>query len=515
MIGNAPFDELDIRKGDGGDFYYLNEDGNAVNLNADVNEKLSGKTNIFSRNQLALMFLDQAPLLLANKAKLCLIMPAGPLLYNESKGFKRSFFEKYSVNQILDFTSLERFLFKKANVSTAAIFVENSAPDDNCTVSHVTVRRTRSVDERLFFEIDKYDFHAISQDSAINDKDVWKCNLFGGGRLNSFVARISQLDSIKSYAKKRQWFVCEGYTIGEGNKEQIWEADYITGKQTLPPEALTEEGVDRSQIVTETAKLFTRPRNEKLYQPPVLLIREIIGNKCIPAYVSDEYITFKHQIIGVSAPSKDEQELRQLKKSLESNLNIYKVLLAVRSSRYLVGKATSVLMKDIMSLPYSIDKRAFDLSFAENILCEDVLNYGIEAFKKGSKAKSNWQKAKMNDFEKYGDVFTKMLNSVYGKSGKSFYFSKLYKWGDFCITEFDYGEDQTQLEEETINEPTDNVKSLIHSKYGKSAYLIKIVKLYERNKIYLIKPNILRYWLRSVAIKDADEAFSDSIIAGY
>ena len=36
-----------------------------------------------------------------------------------------------------------------------------------------------------------------------------------------------------------------------------------------------------------------------------------------------------------------------------------------------------------------------------------------------------------------------------------------------------------------------------------------MVRLYEGNMIYLIKPNRLRYWLRSTALQDADETLVD------
>jgi len=37
--------------------------------------------------------------------------------------------------------------------------------------------------------------------------------------------------------------------------------------------------------------------------------------------------------------------------------------------------------------------------------------------------------------------------------------------------------------------------------------IIRVIRLYDENAIYLIKPNQLRYWLKSVAINDADETF--------
>ena len=133
---------------------------------------------------------------------------------------------------------------------------------------------------------------------------------------------------------------------------------------------------------------------------------------------------------------------------------------------------------------------------------------------KGSAAEANANKALKKDLEKFGEVFSKALNSVYEETDKSFYLKKVYDWGEFYITEFNYGKKTKEVgEPEKINELTEHIESLVKTKYRSNVLLIKILKLYERNKVYLIKPKTLRYWLRSIAIKDADEVFADSIKA--
>ena len=109
-------------------------------------------------------------------------------------------------------------------------------------------------------------------------------------------------------------------------------------------------------------------------------------------------------------------------------------------------------------------------------------------------------------------LFT-IIKFSYEETGKSFYLKKIYDLGAFYITEFNYGEKTQEVETEKINELTEHIESLIKTKYHSNVFLIKILKLYERNKVYLIKPKTLRYWLRSIAIKDADEVFADSIKA--
>ncbi len=518
VIGNAPFIELSVKKDKGEIYYFLDKDKNKVNLNLEVSQKLDAKKNIFPQNQLALMFLDQSPHLLKENGLLCLIMPSAPLLYNNSAEFKKQFFTKHQVSQIWDFTNLDSVLFGTAKVPTAAISARKQIIDEETPITHVTVRRTKSVEQKIFFEIDKYDFHYVSQQSAINDKHVWKCNLLGGGRISNLIEHFSHIGTIGNYLIKKKkvngWDFGDGYIIGTEKSKRREKAPFITGKQTIPADAINEEYVDESLITTETAKLFNWERRERLFQPPLLLLRANIGKEKIPTFFSDKYLTFKDAVFGISSSDSDRGKLLKLHNSFEENKKIYRLIITATSNAYLVRRATSIQQQDILKLPYSENKEEMQLSFVEQILCDDVLDYQIELLSKGSKAKVN-EDATIEEIRSYGEVYNKLLNSVYGKSGKSFYLKKIYDLRDFYITEFNYGENVVEEEPEKRDEPTQHIKSLAENSYSSNVSIIRVLKLYERNKVYFIKPKALRYWLRSTAIKDADESFSDSIKAGY
>ena len=86
----------------------------------------------------------------------------------------------------------------------------------------------------------------------------------------------------------------------------------------------------------------------------------------------------------------------------------------------------------------------------------------------------------------------------------------------FYITEFNYGSEKKEIEKiEKTNELAGSLKSLITNELGRNFHLQRIIRINERNKFSFIKPKSLRYWLRSIAIKDADEVFSGLIKAGY
>ena len=86
------------------------------------------------RDEIALLFLQQAMFLLKESSLLCLVMPAGPLIYNNTLNYRREFFSKYEIPQIVDLSALSKkgYLFE-STVSTAVIFVQSQVPPKTIT----------------------------------------------------------------------------------------------------------------------------------------------------------------------------------------------------------------------------------------------------------------------------------------------------------------------------------------------------------------------------------------------
>jgi N-6 DNA Methylase len=505
VVGNPPFIELKTKS---------KEYQEILKLNKEVAAK--AKNKVYPQNQIALMFLDQVHHLVKDNGMICLIMPSAPLLYNNSTAFRDNFFPRHQVLEILDFTNLDSTLFGKANVPTAAIYVQKTNHNPNQTITHLTIRRTKTTDEKLFFEVDSYDFHNVSQADALTDKHVWKCNLLGGGRLRYLVGRLSDIQTVNHFLKQNKkehnWAFGEGYTIG--NKKNT--AEFITNQPSLPTRAFNEHGIDTSKIFIEKSTHFESPRTKLLYTAPHLLIKENIGKARIPVYFSDEYLTFQHKIIGIAVPQIEREKLFTLYNSFEHYGDIFRFFITATSNQYLVGRATAILKQDIMNLPYPEDKEELDLSFSETIICEDVLKYYSELLSKGYKAKVN-NTAGEKDLNAFAKVFSTALNSIYEEPNKSFHLNNIQDLGQLYLCEFNYGKNTEGVEIPIqINDKGDDyLKSLVKSTINENINLTRIVKLYQKNKIYLLKPKALRYWLKSIALRDADGVFSDMRNAGY
>lgn len=489
-------------------------------------------------DQLALLFLDQSLSVCKKDGKVCLILPAGPMLYNETSfGFRKSFLASYNVPQIIDFSPLNKVLFKSANVSAVAVFVENKPPV--CSdLLHVTVRRTKVTKERLYFELDHYDFHKITYKEAIEDRTVWKANLLGGGRIKYLVKRLSCQRTLGQYlndkVKTSNWKIGEGYRLGKNDeREKLKEylsnrnllnelekteldelqkkykkASHITGKLSLPTEGLTEDGLDTSQMFIQQEKLFLTPRTEGIFKGPHILIRELAGTKTIPVSFFSDYLTFPAQIIGIHAPEDDIKEIKRIEERIQDN-KLYLFYLAACSGRYMVSKQTSILKADIEKLPYPENEEKLKLTEIEEILVDDVLRYRLDFHQKGETS-TVFKKVQNQDLQRYDRIYCEILNSMY-KDLKSL--EPLETDSFICLPFYFKEKPQFQLSDDNIEL---YLRELLEKEYYSSNLrILRILRIYHENVIFQVKPKLLRFWLPSIAVRDADETFSQLLGQGY
>lgn len=492
-------------------------------------------------NQLALLFLEQSLGVCKDGGLLCIILPSGPLLYNlGSHDFRTHFFKSCNVKQVLDFTSLSEILFGSANVATAAIYAKKEKPNGD-TILHATFRRTKVSKEKIYLQLDHYDFHHVIFKYALDSPLIWKANLLGGGRLFSIISRLAEMSSFGEYLTKKSrengWVSAEGYSLAvrddeirklkrfyaepppfsdkeqeefDNLKKKYRRAGFLTGKDTIIPEALTEEGLIESMIHTLEDEFFHRPRerNKDIFKGPHVLIREIAGQKSIPVAFTDKYLSFSKQIIGIHAPDAHIGELKEIERRIKNN-RVYLFYLAVFSGRYGVNKATSLLKSDIDNLPYPEDKNQFEFSEVEYILMNDVLDYMLDFRRKGETA-GVMNHVSQKQLSLFGETYCKLLNTTY----KRFKPCQPIETGSFICFPVYYGE-KPDLGASDITRFEDNLNRLVYKKMGRNLEITRVLRIYDGNVIYMIKPKQVRYWLRSVAVRDADETFEDLLKQGY
>ena len=218
VIGNPPFNPPP--KQDGTEYKnseYFNE----------VVEKHKIQPYSIKDSNVALLFLQLSTKLLKEESGLlCLIQPALPLLHKkDNEVFRQELFSYHNVLQVIDFTTHRRILFPSATIPTCAIFIENSTKK-NDEITHVVIRRTNPSKERLYFEIDTYDFHIVKRENASSNY-AWKSNLFGGYRLFNLVERIisgNGYEKVENVISKTETQPITNYSLLKIVKEKTFPA---------------------------------------------------------------------------------------------------------------------------------------------------------------------------------------------------------------------------------------------------------------------------------------------------
>ena len=445
--------------------------------------------------QAAYLFLEQGLMSLVPGGSLCLIQPHGLLYNSKPADFRRHLMNLCRLHTVLDFVSM-RGIYEGADPKTIAWHAVQEPLTDQ-PINHLTFRRTYSAAERIAFEIDHYDWHRIPPEDALNNPVIWRAGLLGGGRLYEMSDRLRRMTKLREVIAKKKWVYFEGFNLGSNGSP----CEYLTNQPYLPTTALGVDGIDERCITKLTEKIFELPRVKELYDPPLVLIKENIS---LPvAFWNQSNLTYRHSIVGIHAPEDEERQLQDLFEEFKSNRRLYRFCFLLIGARTLTGRATAINKQDIDRLPFPDDPAQLDLSFWEDVMKEDVLNFMADYVRLGQDSGLLRKSAKLDHLREYSSLYVRMLGSLYGTLkahepvflngliAQPFYFGKRsdVSWlGPDC--------------EESLHQ-------LIYDESRESLRTIRVVRYYEGNVILVVKPDRLRYWIRSTAIRDADDTLID------
>jgi len=352
----------------------------------------------------------------------------------------------------------------------------------------------------------------VSKEAVLKSPYVWKANLLGGGRIINLIDRLSKKTTLGEFFKT---MYNQGWVKGEGfieNKKGI-SLDYITGQSFLPTDFFIEKGIDYSGIRNCDVEKFHRKTNYKVFLSPHLLIRKVLGKEGLIVELVNRDLVFKSDILSIYAPPKDKTKLLILGDFLKENGALLKFYILATSSRAKILKATSLYDEDILNIPYPEDLKELILSKVETLLVEDTLKY---FYSNNAEEKLN-RDISENTVIDFSNIFCHTLNSVYQIENKAFRLFKILDAGKYFAVHFEYTDDDYQPIREVTTDLDEYIQRIIPTEKikGKSFHIQRIMKVYGKDCIILIKPKQMRYWLQSIALRDADETFADYIKTRY
>jgi len=470
VIGNPPFNR---KKLDDKSYEYYKE-----LLKDDFPIKFENPQKEF-----AFLFLEKSMHLLENKkGKLCLILPSGPLLYtSDSSQLKKSLFPKYNVSQIIDFTYLRRVLFP-ATVTSLAIFVDYAPPTDS-PILHITAKRTKQSKERFYFEFDHYDFYKVPKELVTDKINVWKCNLLGGYRICDIIDKFNKINP------KLKVFYAENNIKVQDNKVR---------KIDVFPEV--EKRVDKNSLFLDEE--IVPIKNNEYWGIRKTIIK---GDFPIELTINDFKEKNKIDAIGFRGSGESIELLKNYIKNFSKFICFY---ITAVSGRQGIRSPYTIYSSDFKTFPYTNDFNNC-LTDSDIIIIDDVVEYTLDEFGKGEKSKINIEMASIENLNSFSDVYCEALNSVYHSGSKKYILTNITKGDTYFICEMEYT-DNINILKPKLNETKKTLNNLlVEWGQSQSSKTNKVIRFYGDNVIRIIKPKQLRFWLKSKALRDADDTFND------
>ncbi len=484
VIGNPPF-ESDFSKA----AHFVN--------NSRISER-----GAFPDKQIAYLFLEHSIHQLRENGRICMIQPKG-FLYNRNVQRVREHISTIAIpSVVIDLTSI-RNLYSGADPKTVAIIANRGRSKPNDRVTHLVFRRTFNTSNRLGFEIDHYDQHTVRVESISSEPFVWKANLVGGGRVLSLVRRLASLRTLQRMTEEEGWISGEGFIQGTSGTE----APHLTGKPLVDIDALQSGNLSSQTLAPLTDKRFIRSRNPDLFEGPLVLIGELESLPC--EFWEGRGVAYSQRIVGIRGNDSDKQRLSRVVEIVKRHRTCLRFYVAAVSPQYLLDKATAITKGDIEALPLPSDSRELELTFWEEAIASDVAELIAPLIRLGQNSALLIQNASLENLNEYAQLYCKMLGSIYDNLHAD---KPIFLNGLICQP-FYFG-DQPSIN--WLGPGCEgHLKSLVFDNSRESLRTVRVVRYYHENVVFLIKPDRLRYWIKSTAIRDADDTLVDLQRQGF
>lgn len=457
-------------------------------------------------NQLAYLFLHEAMGIVEAGGVLAMVEPSGFLYNQNAHAVRQSFFKRWKVRELLDFVSV-RGLFKKGNADPKIVVVIAEAynPEPNGRLLHAVFRRNGRATAEQGFDIDYYDLHWVHNADAEKSRDIWRANLLGGSRAHDLIQRLRTYPTLREFAERHQWDFGEGYIAGQKGISR--PAEHLVGKPLLPTSALSRDGLDTRFLGVVPNQPIKDTKTERRFTPPLLLIKE--HEDLYHGLWEGHYLAYKHEIVGLAAPRGQIDRLTAIENWLKRESVVLRAYVAGISPRLFTQRATAILNADVLALPYP-ENEDLDLSENERIVAEDIVQHQREFIRLGTGA-AVMRAASAAALDAFDDVFTRQLNAIYSRTPLRPLPAQ--QWSGAICKAFVFGDGVVEWSD--ADELRGRLDSLLRERRGTSLTITRITRLYDKEFVFLLKPDRHRFWTRSVALRDADDVLADLRAQGF
>ena len=505
------------------------------NITGKTKEYLKKANRVIGDKQIAQAFSIKCSELCKQNGIICLLMPSKGLLFNrseKSRAYRENLFSDNNVLAMINLSVYRKFLFDHASGPAAAIIYTPKKEEISQPIIYCTPKPTYTIEDVRKFSIDPTDICRIPRD-IIDDDRIWKIAMWGAPRDLELIAKMqSTFAPMVSFIEENHMATAEGFKRGNRKTQcHDFEGLPLVDAKTFKPyyvsssELKTVDFDDFECIVKNAREIFAAPH---------LIIKQSHKNGTFLSEVLDYDAVFNHSLLGVHG---DMNMLKYLSVLIGSRVFSYYHILTNRKwlverdeleagdiwqtpipkpSDEEISEACDIF-DELVILPSKKQKaekfarHMYRLKEYENYQIDDVIDYVYDYFKNKQHSVS-FEQPSIDAYKLYYHSIKEVLTNTFGTSvGLS---------GDLCfgnaplsVLVLNIGRQSDKgLNVITSNDRLNEIFSSLDSSLVDNKQMVFVrrnLRIYQQDKIYIVKPSQRKYWTYSAACRDADEIFED------
>jgi len=438
----------------------------------------------------------------------------------------------------------------------SVIFYNPQPPEENSTVRYICPKWFPAINKREAIIIHSPDIQAISISLLRKYPYLWKIAFRGSQRDFELIKRLT----------KDPFLSLEEVLHAIGINHEKYGRGYQKGKRDQKDAKMyknwpnLEHGENIKYFLNSNKDLpkfqydtLQWPRKENIFRGPLLIVRRSLKDGETRVVFTRTDTIYSVMYVGFSFKGVDERYAHRLNAIFNSKFALYlafmlsrelgwfkriiedsdwlkmplpKSIFDLNDNRWdeviaienkLCKSWQSASSSEIKALEDSLFKSVcdlYELNEEERIIVEDMINYTIDHFlnrKKNIQLRSI-RYPTLDRLQKYANRLCKQLNGLLALEGKKliYYLYELENKSPLTFVEFR----QTSQRAKQTNEPKKvrgieealiNLSGNLKKEIFGGVYAWGHLRVYEGERLYIIKPSEERFWSESSALNDADE----------
>lgn len=504
-------------------------------ITGSTKEYLNKVNRTIGDKQIAQAFSIKCADLCKKNGIVCLVMPSKGLLFNrsdKSRVYRANLFSDNNILAIINLSVYRKFLFDHAS-GPATVIIYTPKKEDVCQpIIYCTPKPIYTIEDIRKFSVDPTDICRIPRD-IIDDDRIWKIAMWGAPRDLELIEKMqSTFASMTAFIEENHMITAEGFKRGNRkHKCNDFEGLPLVEAKSFSPYYVSP---DNLSIVDFNDYECVVKNAREIFKAPHLIIKQSHKNGTFLSEVLDYDAVFNHSLLGVHG---EIEKLKYLSVIIASKVFSYYHILTNR--KWLVER-DELEAGDIWETPiptpnteevceacaifdklantdnenYELEQFArsmYRLQEYESFQIDDVIDYVYDYFK-NKKRSIVFCPPETSAYQLYYASLSEVLANSFG-AGVCFH-SDIY-YGDAPLSVLVINVEQQLTSELNVVNNNDQLNEILFSldrslvDSQQMLFLRRNLRIYQNDKIYIVKPSQRKYWTYSSACRDADEIFED------